>query len=109
MPKRDTGARCARHVVGALHMAAGGFYRVRGDIRRLAMTGAARSSRGGRSRIRRSGVHAVPAPEVRAVTVLITPPNQATHIEPKWPIVNAFLDQSDATYPGTTISPLMGS
>lgn len=43
------------------------------------------------------------------VTALITPPNQATHIELKWSFGDALLDQSDATDPGTTISQLMGS
>ncbi|WP_326808588.1 MULTISPECIES: DUF4232 domain-containing protein [unclassified Streptomyces] len=38
--------------------------------------------------------------------VLITPPNETTHVTLKWPYGGAVLDQTGATRPGTFINPI---
>ncbi|WP_328329838.1 MULTISPECIES: DUF4232 domain-containing protein [unclassified Streptomyces] len=38
--------------------------------------------------------------------VLITPPNETTHVTLDWPYGGAILDQSGATHPGTFVSPV---
>ncbi|MFE2377922.1 DUF4232 domain-containing protein [Streptomyces sp. NPDC059398] len=38
--------------------------------------------------------------------VLITPPNETTHVTLDWPYGGAILDQSGATHPGTFVSPI---
>lgn len=38
--------------------------------------------------------------------VLITPPNETTHVTLKWPYGGAILDQSGATRPGTFVNPI---
>ncbi|WP_326808070.1 MULTISPECIES: DUF4232 domain-containing protein [unclassified Streptomyces] len=38
--------------------------------------------------------------------VMITPPNETTHVTLKWPYGGALLDQSGATRPGTFVNPV---
>ncbi|OON74358.1 DUF4232 domain-containing protein [Streptomyces tsukubensis] len=39
--------------------------------------------------------------------VLITPPNETTHVDLDWPYGGAILDQSGATRPGTFVDPIV--
>ncbi|QFR96349.1 hypothetical protein GBW32_29035 [Streptomyces tsukubensis] len=39
--------------------------------------------------------------------VLITPPNETTHVDLDWPYGGAILDQSGATRPGTFVAPIV--
>ncbi|MEV6793204.1 DUF4232 domain-containing protein [Streptomyces sp. NPDC051320] len=43
----------------------------------------------------------------RVSEVLLTPPDETTHITLKWPYSGAILDQSGATRPGTFIDPIV--
>ncbi|MEV8564937.1 DUF4232 domain-containing protein [Streptomyces sp. NPDC051322] len=43
----------------------------------------------------------------RVSTVLLTPPDETTHVTLKWPYGGAILDQSGATRPGTFIDPIV--
>ncbi|WP_371791895.1 DUF4232 domain-containing protein [Streptomyces sp. NBC_01471] len=38
--------------------------------------------------------------------VLVTPPNETTHVTLDWPYGGAILDQSGATHPGTFVNPI---
>ena len=49
------------------------------------------------------------ARKVVPTSVLVTPPNQKSHVELKWTYGGRILDQSGATRPGTFVNPVKGS